>query len=147
MYQEESGQPANPAQILHTGVVESHERGIARVKIYHGSNCGACPAKGGCSSASFGEGGQTVELRHAGHLEIGQQVNVVLRSRTDLLAIVLAFGVPIVLLVSILLGLVQAGASQIQAGLASIAAVIVYLGVLMLFRKQLQKKFELMIAD
>ena len=37
MYQEESEQPGNPAQILHTGVVESHERGIARVKIYHGS--------------------------------------------------------------------------------------------------------------
>jgi sigma-E factor negative regulatory protein RseC len=132
--------------ILHTGVVESFDRGIARVKIYHGSNCGSCPAKGGCASASFGEGGQVVDVHFDGELSIGQRVNVALRARTDFLAIVLAFGIPIALLVGTMLLTVQAGLGQVASGLISIGAIVAYFGVLALFRKQLHKKFELMIV-
>ncbi len=132
--------------ILHTGVVKSFDGQLARVQIYHGGNCGACPAKGGCASASLGEDGQVVEVHYSGELVIGQKVNVALRSRTDFLAIILAFGVPIILLVATILGLARMGFNQITTALIAIGTVVAYLCVLVLVRARLQHKFELMIV-
>lgn len=132
--------------ILHTGVVESFADGLARVRIFHGGKCGTCTAKGGCPSASLGEDGQTVDVHFDGDLSVGQEVNVALRARTDILAIVLAFGVPIVLLTSIVIAATQAGFGQVASGLAAIGSVMAYLGIMALLRKNLQKKFELMIV-
>jgi len=135
------------SHVLHTGVVESFVNGVAHVQIYHGGNCGTCSAKGGCATASLGEKGHWVDIPYDGSLSVGQNVNVALKARTDFLAILLAFGVPIVLMVSVMLTLIKLGWAQAPAGLASIGSVVVWIGILMLFRKQLQKKFELIIVD
>ncbi len=128
-------------EISHRGRVVSVTPEVTTVEIVSESACSACHAKGFCS---LGESKiKTVELPTSGWSDIkpGDEVNVVLKASMGHKAVALAYMVPLVILVAVLLAAVAAGLSELYAGLSAIAAVAVYYFCLWLMRGRLRNEY------
>ena len=84
-----------------------------------------------------------VEVPTSGWSDIrpGDEVEVVLKASMGHKAVLLAYMIPLVLLVAVLLVAVSAGVGELYAGLAAIAAVAVYYFGLWLMRGRLRNEY------
>ena len=129
------------SEISHRGRVVSVTPEVTTVEIISESACSACHAKGFCS---LGEAKvKRIEVPTSGWSGIGpgDEVEVVLKASMGHKAVLLAYVIPLVLLVAVLLGAVSAGAEELYAGLAAIAAVAVYYFCLWLMRGRLRNEY------
>jgi sigma-E factor negative regulatory protein RseC len=128
-------------KISHLGVVESIDQSGVLVRIESTSACGACHAKSACGMSEAQE--KMVQVR-AGlqPFEVGETVNVVMNQSLGQKAVVLAYVLPLVVLVASLLALTSAGVSAGAAGLLSLGTLAVFYIVLYLFRSRLDKEFN-----
>ena len=85
--------------IDHIGVVETIENTHVRVKILQSSACSSCQAKSLCVSAEQKEKIVDVWDAHADRLAVGEEVRVCASMSMGRNAVVLAFAVPLVLMV------------------------------------------------
>ena len=129
------------SEISHRGKVVSITPEITRVEIVSESACGACHAKGLCSLGDAKV--KVVELPTSGwsDIKVGDEVDVVLKASMGHKAVFLAYLIPLVILVTALLGLTSAGVPELWSGLAAIAAVAVYYFCLWLMRGRLRNEY------
>ena len=114
---------------------------VTTVVILQHAACGECHAAGLCGMADLAE--KTVELPtdpYAGY-GVGDEVEVVLKASMGLKAVWLAYCIPLVVLLAVILGLMALGVGEVAAGLVGIAAVAVYYLVLWLLRDRLKKEY------
>lgn len=128
-------------EISHKGRVVSVTPEVTTVEIVSESACGACHAKGLCSLGDSKV--KMVEVPTSGWSDIrpGDEVEVVLKASMGHKAVLLAYMIPLVLLVAVLLAAVSAGVGELYAGLAAIAAVAVYYFGLWLMRGRLRNEY------
>ncbi len=129
------------SEISHKGRVVSVTPEVTTVEIVSESACGACHAKGLCSLGDSKV--KMVEVPTSGWSDIrpGDEVEVVLKASMGHKAVLLAYMIPLVLLVAVLLVAVSAGVGELYAGLAAIAAVAVYYFGLWLMRGRLRNEY------
>ena len=72
---------------------------------------------------------------------MGDQVEVVLKASMGMKAVWLAYCIPLVVLLAVILGLMALGVAEVPAGLAGIAAVALYYLVLWLLRDRLKNEY------
>ena len=125
--------------IRHKGVVERVDGEMAVVRIAQTSACAACHAAKMCMASESRE--KRIEARLTAPVQVGQEVDVVVREELGWLAVVLAYVIPFVLLVAAVAGLNKLGWSEAWAGTGALVSVAVYYVVLRLFRDRLQRKF------
>lgn len=125
--------------IRHTGIVERIDGETAVVRIAQTSACAACHAAKMCMASESRE--KRIEARLTAPVQVGQEVDVVVREELGWLAVLLAYVIPFVLLVAAVAALGKAGWSEALAGTGALVAVAVYYAVLRLFRDRLQRKF------
>ena len=125
--------------IRHKGVVERVDGEMAVVRIAQTSACAACHAAKMCMASESRE--KRIEARLTAPVQVGQEVDVVVREELGWLAVVLAYVIPFVLLVVAVAGLNKLGWSEAWAGTGALVSVAVYYVVLRLFRDRLQRKF------
>lgn len=132
---------SSSSEISHKGRVVSITPEVTTVEIVSESACGACHAKGLCSLGDSKV--KMVEVPTSGWSDIrpGDEVEVVLKASMGHKAVLLAYMIPLVLLVAVLLVAVSAGAGELYAGLAAIAAVAVYYFGLWLMRGRLRNEY------
>lgn len=132
---------SSSSEISHKGRVVSVTPEVTTVEIVSESACGACHAKGLCSLGDSKV--KMVEVPTSGWSDIrpGDEVEVVLKASMGHKAVLLAYMIPLVLLVAVLLVAVSAGAGELYAGLAAIAAVAVYYFGLWLMRGRLRNEY------
>ncbi len=132
---------SSSSEISHKGRVVSVTPEITTVEIVSESACGACHAKGLCSLGDSKV--KMVEVPTSGWSDIrpGDEVEVVLKASMGHKAVLLAYMIPLVLLVAVLLVAVSAGVGELYAGLAAIAAVAVYYFGLWLMRGRLRNEY------
>lgn len=132
------------AKIVHEGkIVEMDNQNIS-VEIVNKSACASCHAKGVCGASDEQVRiiviPQTLETATAGY-QVGDTVKLVLSAAVGMKGAILAYGVPLAVLVVAILVLSALGLEQLWVGLISLAAVALYYIIFAIFRDKLEKEF------
>lgn len=132
------------SRIEHVGVVEEVTENTICVSILSQSACSSCHAKGNCSISEQAE--KRVYVPNTGiSVSVGERVNVVMSATTGFKSVVLAYVVPIALLILGIALFTSLSLSEGISALLTLAVVAAYYFILFLMRKALEKKFEMRI--
>ena len=132
----------NTETISHEGVVTKITDDELEIKILAQSACAACHAKSACGMGEQAEKILTVPRPKDRAFELSQRVNVRMAIGQGNKAAILAYLIPIVLLLAVLFACLGLGLNEGLAALISIVALVPYYIVLYLKRDQLKKRFE-----
>ena len=136
----------NTETISHEGIVTKITDDELEIKILAQSACAACHAKSACGMGEQAEKILTVPRPKGQDFTINQKVNVKMAIGQGNKAAVLAYLIPIILLLVVLFVCLGLGLNEGLSALISIVALIPYYIVLYLRRDKLKKKFEYLIT-
>lgn len=134
--------------IKHLGIVENIQGSHLSVRIVQTSACAACSAKGHCSSADSKD--KIIDIidiidTAASSYQVGEKVMVVGETSMGMMAVLLAFVFPFVLLIFSLFLLMALIENELYAALLSLAVLIPYYFVLWLNKTRLKQQFSFTI--
>ena len=127
-------------QIEHKGIVLSVEEGIVRVAIEVNEACGSCASRKACSMGQSEKREITVYTADASDYSVGEQVEVGAKQTLGVVAVLLCYVAPLMVLVASLAAAVAMGVSEGVAALLSLGSTMIYYGVLYLFRNRISKR-------
>ena len=132
--------------IDHFGIIESIEDKHVRVRSVQSSACSACQAKSLCASAESKEKIIDVWETDAENLKVGNEVRVCASLSMGRNAVVLAFIVPLVLMVVwMVVALMVLHLSELTAIVGVLAILLIYYIGLWTMRDKLSRKFAFWI--
>lgn len=131
--------------IKHLGIVENIQGSHLSVRIVQTSACAACSAKGHCSSADSKDKIIDITEPAAASYRVGERVMVVGETSMGMMAVVLAFVLPFVLLIFSLFLFMALIGNELYAALLSLALLIPYYFVLWLNKTRLKQQFSFTI--
>ena len=131
--------------ISHEGVVTKITDEELEIKILSQSACAACHAKSACGMGEQAEKILTVPRPKGKDFALMQRVNVRMAIGQGNKAAVLAYLIPIILLLTVLFVCLGLGLSEGISALLSVVALIPYYIILYLRRDKLKQKFEYLI--
>ncbi len=137
----------NEETISHEGIVTKITDDELEIKILAQSACAACHAKSACGMGEQAEKILTVPRPKGRDFALNQKVNVRMAIGQGNKAAILAYLIPIVLLLAVLFVCLGLGMNEGLAALVSIIALVPYYIVLYLRRDKLKKKFDYTIED
>lgn len=133
-----------PARIVHEGKIVEMDKESISVEIVNKSACAACHAKGVCGASDEQVRTivipQTLATATAGY-QVGDSVKLVLSASLGMKAVILAYGLPLLVLLVAILVFSALKLEQLYVGLFSLAAVAVYYIIFAIFRDKLDKEF------
>ena len=132
----------NEETVFHEGIITKITDDELEIKILAQSACAACHAKSACGMSEHSEKILTVPRPKDQQFSLMQKVNVTMAIGQGNKAAVLAYLIPIVLLLAVLFICLGLGLSEGLSALLSIAALIPYYIVLYLNRDKLKRRFE-----
>ena len=132
----------NQETISHEGIVTKITDDELEIKIVSQSACAACHAKSACGMGEQAEKILTVPRPKDQNYSLMQKVNVTMAIGQGNKAAVLAYLIPIVLLLAVLFICLGVGLNEGLSALISIAVLIPYYTILYLQRDKLRKRFE-----
>ena len=132
----------NTETISHEGVVTKITDDELEIKILAQSACAACHAKSACGMGEQSEKILTVPRPKDKDFTLNQKVNVKMAIGQGNKAAVLAYLIPIILLLAVLFACLGLGVNEGLAALISIVALVPYYIILYLKRDKLKKQFE-----
>jgi len=127
--------------IKHKGRVTDITPEITTVEIISESACASCHAKGLCGMSESKVKEVLVRTSPWGTYGVGDEVTLELKATMGQKAVMVGYGIPLVILMAVLLILFQCGAGELAAGLSAIAAVAVYYFVIWLLRDKLRNEY------
>ena len=130
--------------ISHSGVVESVEDGCVHVRIVQTSACAACKVAGYCNAAESKEKLVDVYTDSTAY-QVGQAVTVMASRKVAANALLLGFGLPFVVLVVVLVGVLMLTDNELWAAISGLLALVPYYGALWLYRNTLRDKLSFWI--
>ena len=132
-------------ELTHKGRIVAIDPEVTTVEIISESACGSCHAKGLCGA----DGGvvKQIYVRTSAwtQRQVGDEVEVALRKVLGYKAVLIAYGLPLVVLFGALGLLSSLGVGELYAGLGAIGAVIICYFVIFLFRHKLSKVYSFYI--
>lgn len=129
--------------IRHEGIVESIGAKSCLVRILQASACSSCSARQLCRSSESKE--KVIEVKgHYPTLQVGDNVTLIGSVRQGLRASVLAYVIPLIIMLIALYVGTRLGGDGIGA-LAALLFLAIYYGILFLFRDKLDKQFSFKI--
>jgi sigma-E factor negative regulatory protein RseC len=130
--------------IEHPGIVSKVEKDHVIVTILAQSACHSCHAKGSCSMG--GEENKEVEFFNPSEeYKQGETVNIIMQESTGMMAMVLGYLVPFILLILALIILIPLTGSEGIAALATLGIIALYYLVLYFLKGKLAKKLTFRI--
>lgn len=127
-------------QIEHKGIVLSVEEGIVRVAIEVNEACGSCASRKACSMGQSEKREITVYTADASDYTVGEQVEVGAKQTLGVVAVLLCYVAPLMVLVASLATAVALGTSDGIAALVSLGSILIYYAILYLFRNRISKR-------
>lgn len=131
--------------IAHSGVVESVEDGCVHVRIVQTSACAACKVASHCNASESKEKLIDVFCSNSTSYNVGQVVTVMASRQVATHALMLGFGLPFLILVSVLVLVLILTGNELWAALSGLFALFPYYGVLYLLRDRLRDKLSFWI--
>ena len=132
----------NTETISHEGIVTKITDDELEIKILAQSACAACHAKSACGMGEQAEKILTVPRPNGQDFALNQKVNVKMAIGQGNKAAVLAYLIPIILLLAVLFVCLGLGLNEGLSALISIIALVPYYIVLYLRRDKLKQKFN-----
>ena len=127
--------------ITHEGIVLSTNGSMAHVEIVQTSACSACKARSMCMSAESQQKEMDVTMLEP--MQKGDRVEVQVRERLAWRAVLLAYIMPFVVMLAIILVLdFTTTWSEAVIGTLSLCGIALYYIVLSAFKHRLQKQFS-----
>ena len=132
-------------KIKHSGVVEKIMDDCIQVRIVQTSACAACKVAGYCNTSESKE--KLIDVYHAGshRLNVGDAVTVTASTQVAAHALLLGFGLPFIVMVTVLVVVLQTTGNEGRAALSGLLALVPYYAVLYLFRNRLRDKLSFSI--
>ena len=131
-------------KIEHSGIITHINEKIIQVSIIQKSACSDCHAKGACTSADMED--KLIDVKRTNNsYKIGDRVMLIGQSSMGLLAVLLAFVIPFLIILLSLFILGQYTDNEAISGTASLMVLIPYYLILSLFNKKLKNKFQFFI--
>ena len=127
--------------VSHRGKVVQVTPESTTVEIISSSACSACHASGVCGMSEYTKKAVEVPTRAWENFTPGEEVNVVLKASMGHKAVWLAYVLPLLVLVAVLMGTLALGAGELTAGLGAIAGVALYYLFLWLLRDRLRNEY------
>ena len=132
-------------KIRHSGVIESIDDGCIHVRIVQTSACAACKVAGYCNAAESKEKIIDVYCDSVAEYKEGQQVIVSASGQVAVKALLWAFGVPFVLLVTVLVAVLLLTDNEGWAALGALAALLPYYIGLWFLRDKMREQLAFTI--
>ena len=133
-------------KISHSGIVESISEGCVQVRILQASACAACKVAGHCHASESKEKiVDVLNVRDASRLKVGDSVIVSASRDVANRALLLGFGVPFLILISVLFIMLKVVSDEGLAAITAILALMPYYGMLYLMRDRIQQKIAFSI--
>lgn len=129
------------SQIRHIGVVDAVNGQIVTVRILQKSACSGCQASGICRASESKEKLVEVNCPDSTRFHIGQEVTVSGTERLAVKAVILAFGMPLLIMLVALIAVVALTGSEKTAAAAAFLVLVPYYLVLFLLRDRIKKEF------
>ena len=130
----------------HPGTVVGTEPGEVQVRILRLSGCASCAAHARCSLSEQKETVISVQTSRWQDYHEGDAVTVSVGSHRGLLAVIIAYILPAVVLVAAFCICHACGLSEAVSALVTLGVVVLYGGLLYLLRNRLDTKFRFSIA-
>lgn len=131
--------------VTHTGTVVAAENGLVKVSMQVTSACAACEAHAKCGFAESKD--KVVEIAtpdwHDYHE--GDAVTVIIKTGNGLLAVLIAYVLPAILLLATFITLYSLRLPDVWSAILTLCVVGLYGLVLCCFRGKLQRKFTFSI--
>ena len=134
-------------KITHKGVVEKAGDGWVDVRILQTSACSACKVAGHCSAAESKEKTVQVSTGKSDNYQPGDPVVVAMTSTNGRDAVILAFILPFVIMVAVLVACLLVTGNEGIAALAGIASLVPYYAVVYRCKDRLARKFSFVIEE
>jgi len=131
--------------IIHPGIIESINGNRVSVRILSQSACSSCHAKQACTVADMKDKIIDAELDQAENRKPGDEVMVRMDESLGRKAVILGYGLPLVVLVASIIIFLSLLKHEGLAALLSILMLVPYYFVLYLFRDRLHKEFRFRI--
>ena len=139
-----------PRKIVHEGKIVEMDRESISVEIVNKAACATCHARGVCGASEEQVRTivipQTIATATAGY-QVGDAVRLVLSATLGMKAVILAYGLPLAVLLAAILVFSALGIEQLYVGLFSLAAVAVYYIIFAIFRDKLDREFVFSIEQ
>ena len=132
-------------EVSHKGRVLSITPEVTTVAIEQHSACSECHAAGLCTLSDVVEKAVEVPTRPFAAYNVGDEVEIVLKASMGFKAVWLAYFIPLVVLLAVILLLAWLGVGEVVAGFSGIGAVGVYYFFLWLFREKLRNEYTFTI--
>lgn len=132
--------------VTHSGKVIGVFRDTVTVAVESSEACGSCASRSACSlGVQSNIRNILITTPNASSFSVGEIVRVATRTQMGLLAVLLCYAVPAVVLVAVLAAAVFCGVSEGVAALISLGSVAIYFGILWLLRDKLAQKISFTI--
>lgn len=128
-------------QVSHKGRIIRMTPQTTTVAIEQHAACSTCHAAGLCGMADVAEKAVEVPTDPYAPYGVGDEVEVVLKASMGMKAVYLAYLIPLVVLMAVILGLSALGVGEMAAALSGVGAIAVYYLVLYLFRDRLKNEY------
>ncbi len=133
---------ANSKVIEHEGIVRDVRGTSLTVEILSKSACSGCEARSLCSSSEQKTKLVETEVDNGEAYSIGENVIVVGSESMGIVAVVLCYVVPVVLMVVMMAALGVMGQNDVVCGLAAIGVLVPYFCVIYLLKDALKRNFK-----
>ena len=131
--------------IEQTGIIEELSQGTATVRFTQHAACGSCSAKMLCGMTESTDDKIIVPTNNL-DLSLGEQVKLQMERSLGLKAVGLAYIIPIILFLTILLILNSVGFNELLSGLISLGILLPYFLILSFNKHLLKKTFTFSIS-
>ncbi len=130
-------------KIEHDGIVEQVCGDHIRVKIISESACSSCHARGACIMAGSKE--KEIDIYSSGSYKAGDQVKVVGSSTQGMKAVWLAYILPLLLVLAVLIITYAFTGNEGISALLSITVLVPYFFIIRMYEKLFEKTFSFTI--
>ncbi|MBL4559457.1 MAG: SoxR reducing system RseC family protein [Labilibaculum sp.] len=134
----------DPKRIDHEGTIFEIEDGKITVGIVNVSACAGCHAKGACTMSDMKEKSIDV-IDYSNKFELGEKVNLSYRESLGWLAMFLAYVLPFVLVILVLIIATAITNNELISGISALAILLPYYIVLSFFKGRFKKTFSFTI--
>lgn len=134
------------ANISHSGIIDSISGEMVRVRIVQSSSCSACKVASYCSSAESKEKLIDVKSSNPQRFKVGQKVNITTDTSNGAKAVILAFAIPAVLLITAVATSIIVGMSEALAALIGILILVPYYLAIYFMNDTLSKELTFRIS-